>query len=116
MKKVIVSTICIICAGAILTGCGGVYSNYREVEQLLVIETMGFDYRPGGVELSLASGISPGKGPVRLTGSGESISAAISRQKILFMGHHAPEAISICFIHTNESPGGFPAPPGENVT
>ena len=77
MKKAIVSTICIICAGAILTGCGGVYSNYREVEQLLVIETMGFDYRPGGVEMSLASGISPGKGPVRLTGSGKTPSTAM---------------------------------------
>lgn len=77
MKKAIVSTICIICAAAILAGCGGVYSNYREVEQLLVIETMGFDYRPGGVELSLASGISPGKGPVRLTGSGKTLSAAM---------------------------------------
>ena len=79
-----VSTICIILAlSLLLSGCGSVYSNYRQVEQLLVIETMGFDYRPGGVELSMAAGMksTSGKGPVRLTGSGESISAAMDQAR-----------------------------------
>ena len=83
MKKK-VPTICIILAlSLLLSGCGSVYSNYREVEQLLVIETMGIDYRPGGVELSLAAGMksTQGKGPVRLTGSGESISAAMDQAR-----------------------------------
>lgn len=83
MKRT-VPTICIILALAlVLSGCGGVYSNYREVEQLLVIETMGFDYRPVGVELSMAAGMksSAGKEPIRLTGSGESISAAMDQAR-----------------------------------
>lgn len=83
MKRIL-STICIMLSlSLILSGCGGVYSNYREVEQLLVIETMGFDYRPVGVELSLAAGMksSGGKEPVRLTGSGESISAAMDQAR-----------------------------------
>lgn len=79
-----VPTICIILSlTLLLSGCGSVYSNYREVEQLLVIETMGIDYRPGGVELSMAAGMKStvGKGPIRLTGSGESISAAMDQAR-----------------------------------
>ena len=82
--KTRVSAICIILSlSLLLSGCGSVYSNYREVEQLLVIETMGIDYRPGGVELSMAAGMKStgGKGPVRLTGSGESISAAMDQAR-----------------------------------
>lgn len=82
--KTRVSVICIILSlSLLLSGCGSVYSNYREVEQLLVIETMGIDYRPGGVELSMAAGMKStvGKGPVRLTGSGESISAAMDQAR-----------------------------------
>lgn len=77
-------TICIVLTlSFLLSGCGSVYSNYREVEQLLVIETMGFDYRPGGVELSMAAGMNStgGKGPIRLTGSGESISSAMDQAR-----------------------------------
>ncbi|MBQ3211614.1 MAG: hypothetical protein IJB09_08980 [Oscillospiraceae bacterium] len=67
----------------ILSGCGSIYSNYREVEQLLVIETMGFDYLPGGVQLTLASGISSAgiKGPIRLSGVGPTISAAMDQAR-----------------------------------
>ena len=76
--------ICIILSiSLLLSGCGSVYSNYREVEQLLVIETMGFDYSGAGVELSMAAGMksSPGKEPIRLTGSGRSISDAMDRAR-----------------------------------
>lgn len=78
-----VSTICISLSLSLsLSGCGSIYSNYREIEQLLVIETMGFDQRPGGVEISLAAGISPGsREPVRLTGSGRTISAAMDNAR-----------------------------------
>ena len=43
---------------ALLTGCSGgsIYSNYRELEQLMVIQTMGFDWAESGVRLSASSG------------------------------------------------------------
>ena len=42
----------------LLTGCSGgsIYSNYRELEQLMVIQTMGFDWADNGVRLSASSG------------------------------------------------------------
>ena len=51
-----------------LSGCSGgsVYSNYREIEQLVVVQTMGFDAAGDGVDLSISSGNSGGSG-----GSGE---------------------------------------------
>jgi len=66
-----------------LSGCGSIYSNYREVEQLLVIETMGFDSLPGGVRLTLASGLSSGgmQGPIKLSGTGATISAAMDQAR-----------------------------------
>lgn len=76
MKKCIIF---ILLCSIILSGCGSVYSNYKEIEQLLVIDTMGFDYVPGGVELSMAAGIGPGgaREPIRLSGIGSSISSAM---------------------------------------
>ena len=51
-----------------LSGCSGgsIYSNYREIEQLVVIQTMGFDEAASGVGLSISSGNTGGAG-----GSGE---------------------------------------------
>lgn len=49
-------------APALLTGCsgtGGVYSNYRDIEELLLVETMGLDFDEDGVTLSVSSGNSP---------------------------------------------------------
>ena len=40
----------------LLSGCAGLYANTREVEDLLVIRTMGLDDDPAGVRLTLASG------------------------------------------------------------
>ena len=50
--------ITVVCLAALLSGCSGgsVYSNYREIEQLMVIQTMGFDYAKSGVRLSASSG------------------------------------------------------------
>ena len=47
-----------------LSGCsgGGIYSNYREIEQLVVIQTMGFDAIGEGVGLSISSGNTGGGG------------------------------------------------------
>ena len=56
MKKLI----CLICAASLflLSGCSGgsIYANYREVEQLMVIQTMGFDKASNGITLSVSAG------------------------------------------------------------
>ena len=54
MKKLLPILLCL----TLLTGCSGgsVYSNYRELEQLTVIQTMGLDALSDGVLLSAASG------------------------------------------------------------
>ena len=65
-----------------LPGCG-IYANYREVEDLLVIQTMGLDWLPGGVHLSLcaAAQSEAGNAPVYLEGSGASVTAAIDQAR-----------------------------------
>lgn len=66
-----------------LCGCGSIYSNYQKVENLLVIQTLGIDYVPSGVDITLASASnsSRGEGPTILNGGGESISVALERIK-----------------------------------
>ena len=94
MKK----AICVILALAsafTLTGCTSVYSNFKEIEQLLVIQDMGLDKQGGGVLLSLcsASDESTGDVPKRLYGTGGSITTALehiynySFEDILFCSH-----------------------------
>lgn len=94
MKK----AICVILALAsafTLTGCTSVYSNFKEIEQLLVIQDMGLDKQGGGVLLSLcsASDESTGNVPKRLYGTGDSITTALehiynySFEDILFCSH-----------------------------
>lgn len=60
MKKLI----CLVCAASmfLLSGCSGgsIYSNYRELEQLMVIQTMGFDKTSDGITLSVSTGNSGG--------------------------------------------------------
>lgn len=79
-----------------LCGCSTVYTNYREMEQLLVLQTMGVDHADsGGVVLSLASGSASGKRtePVRLRMTGATIATALSRaqnysfEESLFFSH-----------------------------
>lgn len=64
-----------------LWGCGSVYSNYREVEQILAIQTMGLDSRESGVRLTLAapSTTRTDGSPICLSGDGPSITTAIER-------------------------------------
>ena len=77
-----------------LSGCKTIYNNYKEIEQLLVIQTMGLDEQGGGVLLSLASAAgSSGSQPRRLSAAGESITTAMERiynysyEEQLFLSH-----------------------------
>lgn len=79
-----------------LSGCGSIYSNYREVEQMLVIQTMGLDTLPGGVKLSMASSADSKKsssGPVRISSNGAGVTDAIqnarnnSHEEEIFYAH-----------------------------
>ena len=83
-SKSLLSYIIILCFMPTLTGCASVYSNHKTVEQLLIMETMGLDYFKGGALVSLASAAISTEGgessePVRLSGTGSSISSAIGR-------------------------------------
>ncbi|MDO4983938.1 MAG: Ger(x)C family spore germination C-terminal domain-containing protein [Eubacteriales bacterium] len=90
MKKMICILMCI--ALLLLSGCGGIYDNCRDVEQLLVAETLGLDYIPGGVRVSCASSMGS-REPVQLSGVGTTIEAALEnirnrrREQSLFVRH-----------------------------
>ncbi|MEG1633879.1 MAG: Ger(x)C family spore germination C-terminal domain-containing protein [Oscillospiraceae bacterium] len=63
------------------SGCadGSIYSNYREIEQLRVIQTLGFDLEDNGdVSLSVSTGKPPeGELPLRVSVSAPSLSLAM---------------------------------------
>jgi len=63
----------------IFSGRGGLRARYREVEQLLVIQTMGLDDYRGGVTLTLAAMGDAERGVTRLRADGASIRAAMER-------------------------------------
>ena len=72
----------VLVLAALLTGCSGgsIYSNYRELEQLMVIQTMGFDWAESGVRLSASSGSdSAGGGGGSESGAEQSGSAGVAR-------------------------------------
>lgn len=78
----------------LLIGCGSLYAQRREVEQLQVMETLGLDPGPGGVVLSLASSSGVGDGKALCySAAGASISDAMDRlrnrslEALLFCGH-----------------------------
>ena len=79
----LISTIIIV--STFLTGCG-LRSQAREVDQLLVVQTMGVDIAGGGVQLSLSSAAGgdaeADRAPVRLEGQGPSITAALERIRV----------------------------------
>ena len=54
MKKLLYLSSYIIFSFFYLIGCSSLYSNYREAEQLLLIEAIGVDASPTGVRLTLA--------------------------------------------------------------
>ena len=66
----------------LLAGKGGVRGNYRELEQLLVIQTMGLDTRVSGVTLCLAATGDSRQGVKRLRAAASSITAATERIRL----------------------------------
>jgi len=94
MKKILALLLCIcLCISSI--GCTSIYTNYKEIEQLQVIQTMGLDYKSGGVSLSLATAFDPKalNGPARLFSDAPSITTAFERirkysfEEELFFSH-----------------------------
>lgn len=78
----------------LLSGCGSLYAQRREVEQLRVMDTLGLDPAPGGVVLSLASASGVGGGDALCcSAAGASVSDAMERlrdrslEELLFCGH-----------------------------
>lgn len=93
MKRII--TIMMLPALLLCTGCadsGSIYSNYREVEQMQLIRTLGFDRKKEQIRLSISGGSSSsgsssqstegGSGSasiIRMTANGDSITDAIEQ-------------------------------------
>ena len=93
MKKMF--TLLLIILFALSLGGCGIFAKAREVEHMLVIQTLGLDRSKSGVRLSLAStaGASDIQHPTRMQGDGPSITAAIetirsgSNETELFCAH-----------------------------
>ena len=103
MKKFI-AALCALSLMLTASGCSGgsIYSNYRDIAELLVIQTLGFDLSDAGVRLSVSAEGSTGAGkdnegktPVRLSVDAQSMSEAqdalqhYSGGLRLFFGHTA---------------------------
>ena len=94
MKKLLACMLC-LCICLSTAGCGSIYTNYKEIEQLQVIQTMGLDYKAGGVSLSLATAFDPKalNGPARLFSDAPGITTAFERvrkysfEEELFFAH-----------------------------
>ena len=93
MKKTLLFLFLLLLA-PLLIGCGALYAQRREVEQLQVMETLGLDPALGGVVLSLASSSGVGEGKALCySAAGASCSDAMDRlrsrslEELLFCGH-----------------------------
>ena len=79
MKRFL-SLLITMCALPALSGCSSIDSNYREIQQLMVVQTMGIDREKGGVQVSMAAAAeASGGGPRRMSAQGSTITAAIDR-------------------------------------
>ena len=79
MKRFL-SLLITMCALPALSGCSSIYSNYREIQQLMVVQTMGIDREKGGVQVSMAAAAeASGGGPRRMSAQGSTVTAAIDR-------------------------------------
>ena len=79
MKRFL-SLLIIICSLPALSGCSSIYSNYREIQQLMVVQTMGIDREKGGVQVSMAAAAeASGGGPRRMSAQGSTVTDAIDR-------------------------------------
>ena len=75
MKRITAGLLCL----ALLSGCGGLPRS-REVEQLQLIETLGWDEGAAGTVVSVSSGPRlSGEAPVLLSARGQSIADALER-------------------------------------
>ena len=103
MKKLI-AAVCALRLALTASGCSGgsIYSNYRDIAELLVIQTLGFDLSDAGVRLSVSAEGSSGAGkdnedktPVRVSIDAHSMTEAqdalqnYSGGLQLFFGHTA---------------------------
>lgn len=63
------------------TGCSqsSLFSNYRPIEQLKLVHTMGFDLHEDGLELSVCGGEKDGQGLTRLSCTGKNISECLAK-------------------------------------
>ena len=93
MKRFL-SLLIIICFFPALGSCSSIYSNYREIQQLMVIQTMGIDQTQGSVQVSMAAAAdAAGDGPRRMTARGSTITDAIDRayrlsyEEEIFLSH-----------------------------
>lgn len=94
MKKAISLILC-LCICLCCCSCSSIYTNYKEIEQLQVIQTMGLDYLSGGISLSLATAFDPKAldGPARLFSDAPTITTAFERirkysfEEELFFAH-----------------------------
>ena len=79
MKRYI-SILIIISSLLSLSGCGGIHTNYREIQQLMVVQTMGLDREEGSIRVSMAAAAeASGSGPRRMSATGGTVSTAIRR-------------------------------------
>ena len=72
----------LLAAGMLCSGCstGAISSNYRPVEDLMLIQTIGVDRAPEGVCLSASTGrAGENEPPQRMTQTGETVLAALDR-------------------------------------
>ena len=77
------------------TGCAksSLFSNYRPIEQLKLVHTIGFDSHEDGLELSICGGEQDGQGLIRLSCTGKNISDCLgklqnySEQSELYYAH-----------------------------
>lgn len=94
MKKLFAVILCLALLVS-LSGCGSIYENYKEIEDLLVLQTMGLDKAAGGLRLSLASaaGSYESGAAVCLSADGSTVTEAVdavrggSFEKELFFSH-----------------------------
>lgn len=95
MKKALAALL--ILSFALCSGCkarGGIYTNYRDIAELLVVQTMGLDADKGGITVSVSAGSDEeDEKTVCISASGETLTEAQEKLqnkcggKILFFGH-----------------------------
>lgn len=64
------------------TGCnatGSLFANYRPIEQLKLVHTLGFDLHEDGLTLSICGGEQDGQGIVRLSATGRNITECLDK-------------------------------------